>query len=110
MNSIRENKFGLTVRDMQTILNIFSKYREVKEVHIFGSRAKDTYRPGSDIDLAIMNKKVTDRTITQLQNDFEESSLPYTVDLVNYPLLKHPEFIDHIKRVGRVFLCKNNTI
>lgn len=106
MSQNGKNKFGLTQRDMHTIQNIFNKYPEIEQVHIFGSRAKDNYKTGSDIDLALMNKGISDKTISKLQNDFEESSLPYTVDLVNFALLKHPEIVAHINRVGIIFYKK----
>lgn len=105
MRIILEN-FGLKDRDLKTIFETFDKYEEVKLVHIFGSRAKGTYRPGSDIDLAILNDGVSDATIGKIKSELEDSSLPYFVDLVNFPKLKHPEFIEHIKRVGKLFYEK----
>ena len=95
--------FGLTERDIKTISGIFNKYLEVIAVHIFGSRAKGTHKPASDIDLAVINEGVNDRTILRIKADFEDSTLPYKVDLVNYPLLNHPELKEHIDRVGLPF-------
>ncbi len=48
---------------MQTLHDILYKYPEVLLVHIFGSRAKGTNKPGSDIDLAIMNKGTGSQTL-----------------------------------------------
>jgi predicted nucleotidyltransferase len=100
------SKTGLSDRDSATIIEIFKKYSDVALVTIFGSRAKGNYKKGSDIDLAIMNANVTPETITKLKGDFEESSLPYSVDLVNYANLNHIEMKEHIKRVGIVFYKK----
>ncbi len=94
---------GLSERDLNTIFSILKKYDEVTTVYIFGSRAKGNYKPGSDIDLAIMNEPVADKTLLQIKNDFEESSLPYQVDLVYFKAITNPEFIAHIERVGKVF-------
>jgi len=99
----RINVFGLTDRDMDSIKKIFSQYPEVKLVHIFGSRAKGNFNSGSDIDLALMNSGISEQTIAQLKNDFEESSLPYFVDLIYFTPLTHQELIDHINRVGVLF-------
>lgn len=93
---------GLVERDLETIRKIFKNYPDVLHVHIFGSRVKGTYKKGSDIDLAIMNKGLKNRTLFSIKNDFEESSLPYIVDLVYFPELTHQEFIDHIRRVGKL--------
>lgn len=101
-------KFGLTDRDIQAIEGIFSKFPEVETVCIFGSRAKGSFKAGSDVDLAIMNKGLNNKTLLRLKNEFEESNLPYVIDLVNFHSLTNAEFIDHIKRMGIVFYQKQD--
>ncbi|MFZ2897430.1 MAG: nucleotidyltransferase domain-containing protein [Saprospiraceae bacterium] len=91
---------GLSERDMRTITGILRKYPDVRQVCLFGSRAKGTFHAGSDIDLAIMNTGVLESTIRRLQSDFEESSLPWFVDIVDFTSLTHEELKDHIRRVG----------
>jgi uncharacterized protein len=56
--------------------------------------------------LAILNDGIADATIRKIKSELEECSLPYFVDLVNLPKLKHPEFIEHLKRVGKLFYEK----
>ena len=102
------NNFGLTERDMHTIHDIFKKYSDVQQVNIFGSRAKGNYRLGSDIDLVIMNGSVSDNIVYRIISDFEESTLPYKLDLINFPKLTQPELIDHINRVGILFYTNRN--
>ena len=94
------NRFGLTVRDMQVLKSVFTKYPSVKSIVVFGSRAKGTYSTGSDIDLAIMDNLDSDETLRKIKNDFEDSPLPYFVDLVSYPCLNDSRFKEHIDRVG----------
>ena len=103
MNTPKRNKFGLKERDMNTIRSLFQSFPEVERVYLFGSRAKGNYRLGSDVDLAIMNKGVNSKTLSQLIGEFEESSLPYNIDLVDFTKLTNQEFIDHINRVGIPF-------
>ncbi len=100
MSSSQLNAFGLTERDMQTLTDIFKKYPEVKDVFLFGSRAKGTFKQGSDIDLAIMNAGVSDKTIRDIKVDFEESNLPYNVDLAYFATVSHQELKEHVSRVG----------
>jgi len=97
------NRFGLTQRDMQTFREIFDKYPDVKEVHIFGSRAKGNFKNGSDVDLAIVNKDFNSSTLAKLSGEFEDSALPYRIDLVVLSDLTHADLIDHINRVGIIF-------
>jgi uncharacterized protein len=110
MTEQERNRFGLTDRDMKAIYSIFSAYPELRVVHLFGSRAKGNYRLGSDVDLAIMNDGITTRQIAKIRNDFDESNLPYKIDLVDFTRLEKQEFIDHIVRVGIPFYTRNEKI
>jgi uncharacterized protein len=103
MKSATSNPFGFSERDEQTIRDILRKYPDVKTVYLFGSRAKGTSDPGSDVDLAIMNEDLDRKTIGRIKSEFEESSLPYRVDIVNYPELTHKELKDHIDQIGVPF-------
>jgi uncharacterized protein len=91
---------------METIKHILIHYPEVTEVHVFGSRATGNYKPGSDIDLAIVNTGISDRILQHLKAEFDDSSLPYRVDIVNLHETNHPGLIEHIQRVGVVFFKK----
>ena len=52
---------------------------------IFGSWAIGDNRRFSDIDIGIESKrKLSFHLIARLQEDFEESNLPYTVDVVDF--------------------------
>ena len=67
---------------VQDILNK-SLSSDVK-VWVYGSRAKWTTLDSSDLDLALESKdKIDDKIIAQLKRDFEESNLPYEVDVVD---------------------------
>ncbi len=103
MTTNGSTKFGLSQRSMQELEQIFAKYPDIREVYIFGSRAKGTYHIGSDIDLAIINTDIQPNTLVKVLADCAESSLPNTVDLVDYNALTNPEFKDHIQRVGVLF-------
>jgi predicted nucleotidyltransferase len=99
-------KNGLSKRDYETVKGILEKYPEITLVNLFGSRATGTFHAGSDIDLAIMNKGVTDEIIQRILSDFEESTLPYFVDIINYYTIEHKPFREHIDRVGQLFYQK----
>lgn len=98
--------FGLTARDMGTIKGVLRKCPAITSVQIFGSRALSTYKPASDIDLAIMDSNVTDDDIAIIKQEFEESSLPYFVDLIAYNQLNHDGLKEHIDAVGIPFYRK----
>ena len=103
-------KYGLNNRNIHTILEILNKYPEVREVFVFGSRAMGTHHAGSDIDLAVMNEGVSSGTILRIISDFEESTLPYFVDVVNYPELEHKELREHINRAGKKIYARKSIL
>jgi uncharacterized protein len=107
MPIINTTSFGLSERDLLTVSGIFMKYADVREVYIFGSRAKGSPRLASDIDLAVMNEGLSPMSLRQLKADFEDSSLPYTVDLIDYHSLQHSELKDHIMGVGALFYTRD---
>jgi len=98
-----KSKYGLSERNIGELFTIFSKYPDIKEVNLFGSRAKGNYNEGSDIDLAVMNAGLQPKTISRVLADCSESRLPVAVDLVDFNALTNPQFIEHIQRVGVLF-------
>ncbi len=38
--------------------------------------------------------------LLRLKSELDESSLPYVVDVIYYPTLRHKELKEHIDRVG----------
>jgi len=56
------------------------------KIYAFGSRIKGTAKPFSDLDLAIdaEGKKLPAKIMTNLLSEFEESSLPYKIDLIDF--------------------------
>lgn len=100
--------YGLNKRDMHTILSILSNYDEIKQVLIFGSRAKGNYHTGSDIDMAIIGNCVRYKTLRKIKNDFYDSSLPYNVDIINFETLTNEDLKNHILRVGKSIYSVEN--
>lgn len=50
--------FGLRETDLEYIRTALSRFVEIEKAAIFGSRAKGTYKPGSDEDLAVWGNGV----------------------------------------------------
>ncbi len=60
------------------------------EVWVFGSRANWTTKDSSDLDLAVEGASSLDhKTMAGLEVAFEESGLPYTVDVVDLNAVNH---------------------
>jgi len=99
------SEYGLQDDDKQIILDILKTYPQIEEVVLFGSRALNTFKSTSDVDLAIKGKG-TNSILAALMADFEESDLIYEVDLVDYASINTEKLLEHIDRHGKVFYRK----
>lgn len=71
-------------RYKKTLIEIIHKHIPTCKIHLFGSRARKTHRPGADIDLAIDSQcPINVEIILAIQNDIDETTIPLTVDLVD---------------------------
>lgn len=95
--------FGLTKKEIAVVHSVFRKFRDIKRVIVFGSRAMGNFKKGSDIDLAITGD-VTPERITEISMVLnEETTLPYFFDLIDYEKTTNPELKQHMDRHGVVF-------
>ena len=105
-----ENKsvsFGLQQLQRDGIINILSSNLKVKELLLFGSRAKGNFRQASDVDIAIKGDDLTLNDLLDLSNSLESLWLPFKIDLVNYSRISESDLIDHIDRVGKTLYKRN---
>ena len=93
--------FGLKNEDIQTIIDAIKDYPQIDEAIIFGSRALNTYKTGSDIDIALKGRKIALITTTVSGILNEESHLPYFCDILDYSLIENEDLKAHIDRVGQ---------
>ena len=50
--------FGLTKEEIKSIQNVFTNFEDIKTVTIYGSRAKGTQKPASDIDITLKGQDI----------------------------------------------------
>ncbi|MBJ6723497.1 nucleotidyltransferase domain-containing protein [Geomesophilobacter sediminis] len=95
-------QFGLPEKTITLIRTVFSRHPQVEQVILYGSRAKGTYKKGSDIDLTIKGDGVTLSELFQIENELDDLLLPYKIDLSLMHKLGDPSLIEHVERVGRI--------
>ena len=98
--------FGLTDETIKYICSVFIKHDEIETVIIHGSRAKGNYKIGSDIDLTLTGKNLTNDTLTSVIQEIDNLNTPYLFDISIFDNLNSPELEDHIQRVGKEFFKK----
>lgn len=100
-------KYGLPQRTIDSMNKIFRKYGSIRQVILYGSRAKGNFKNTSDIDITLK----TDDDFTRVQllrviNDFDDSDIPYLTDISIYDKLDNEALKDHINRVGKILYNK----
>ncbi|MDR2701812.1 MAG: nucleotidyltransferase domain-containing protein [Spirochaetaceae bacterium] len=96
-------EYGLPDNTLNTLDSIFRKYPGIREVVLYGSRAKGKYRRGSDIDMSLKTDETFTHTdLLRVVGDFDDSDIPYFVDVSIYDRLSNHELKAHIDRVGKV--------
>ncbi|GHU54896.1 hypothetical protein FACS189442_1770 [Spirochaetia bacterium] len=98
---IEKKVYGLKDAHLQTIITYIKRCPKVEHAALFGSRAMGTYRPASDIDIALFGDGVTAGLAAALKfNIEEETGIPYFCDFVAYPKITNKALKDHIDRYG----------
>ena len=69
----------------EIVRHILKRHVPNATVWVFGSRVKQTANNSSDLDLAIVSpSKIPLRVMNLLKFDFEESDLPFKVDILDW--------------------------
>mgnify|MGYP000317671234 FL=1 len=93
------NAPALTERELGLINQVFRRHPEILSVRIFGSRAKGTHTPRSDVDLAIWGDVDAIRA-EAISAELDELPLPYHFDVKPFESIKLRALREHIQRVG----------
>ncbi|MBE7373003.1 nucleotidyltransferase domain-containing protein [Pseudomonas lopnurensis] len=92
---------GLPETDIQSIRNTFGKFPKISEAILYGSRAKGTFRPGSDIDLTLKGDELSHHDLLDIELALDDLLLPYKIDLSLHHQIDNPQLLDHIARIGK---------
>ncbi|MBI2423216.1 MAG: nucleotidyltransferase domain-containing protein [Candidatus Hydrogenedentes bacterium] len=90
---------GLAPNELALLSEVFANVQGLKEVVLYGSRAKGTQRPESDVDLALIGVD-DDLEAERVADALEELPLPYRFDVKAYARIGYAPLRDHIERVG----------
>ncbi len=98
------NNFGISDKSYVLLVDYLKSVPEIENVCIFGSRAKNNFRNGSDIDLVIFGIKLTEKTIWDTKSFINEVlPIPYKVDLIHFENLKNDELKENILKTNKKF-------
>jgi len=101
-------QYGLNEKTIENIKSVFTRYKEVDEVILYGSRAKGNFKPGSDVDLTLKGEKLNLQILNMISLELDDLLLPYSFDLSIFHQISNPDLIEHIERVGVTFHMNDN--
>jgi uncharacterized protein len=93
---------GVLPEEQRKLEQVFEPFGSVKCVVLYGSRAKGSYREGSDIDLTLKGVKITTQQLLDICTRVDDLLLPYQVDLSIFDHIDNKALTDHIHRAGKV--------
>lgn len=99
-----KNKFGIEEEIYKEMLKIFKEIEEIQRVTLFGSRAKNTYKPTSDIDLAV--ELTNDSKKLLLIRKLDEMRCVLKFDVLNINYIKNEQLIHDIEKEGIIIYEK----
>lgn len=93
----KSRTLDLAPEQLKQVRELLTRYLPNTEVWAYGSRVKGTAKPWSDLDLAAIAGPQQKAAIADLREAFDESDLPFRVDLFVWEEI--PEtFRDNIRK------------
>ena len=92
-----DRPIDITAGQHETVLALLERHLPNTAAWVYGSRAKWTSRPQSDLDLVVFATPEQNYHVSDLREAFEESNLPFRVDLFAWDAVPE-KFRKYIKR------------
>ena len=95
--------FRLRDPDIEYMQTLFGTEPTIEQMWLFGSRAKGTNQPGSDIDLALVGPAVSWQIKARIHAMLkEESPIPYFFDVAHWNTLTNENLKREVERTSVV--------
>ena len=95
--------YGLSAAIIADLSKVFARYQNIEQVLLFGSRAKNTFKASSDIDLAVVSATLSEDEFTQLWNEIDQLPIIFKIDLLHLNQLNNKALKAKIQGEGRIF-------
>lgn len=98
--------YGIQQKNWNRVFSIFSHFPHIQKAILFGSRAKGTHKPYSDVDIALEGAEISLHDLLQLKTEIDELLLPYEFDFCIIHHLKNADLVSHIQRRGQTLYAR----
>ena len=94
--------YGLSNDEFKEVVSVFGQHSEIKSAILFGSRAMNTFKSTSDVDIALKGNITLD-IVARIKAELEEERpLIYSFDIVDYATITNSALKEHIDRYGKI--------
>lgn len=97
---------GLNEEEINSIIAVFSKYENIEQVILYGSRAKGNFKQASDIDLTLLGCNISLSQINEIESEMDELLLPYKIDISAYSQIENQNLKNEISQTGKLLYAK----
>ena len=96
-------KYGLSKKQLDQVIAIIKSYPDVEAAILFGSRAINTFKEASDVDIVIKGEKANFALAARIKGHLEdETYLPFFFDIIAYNSIDNDALKLHIEKYGKV--------
>nr|WP_307730296.1 nucleotidyltransferase domain-containing protein [Duganella violaceicalia] len=85
---------------LDSLCEVFSRYSTIDSVMVYGSRAAGTYRPQSDIDLAVFAPTMSERDFGNLWNALDDLPILFRLDVIHWDHVTNDKLKQHARQHG----------
>lgn len=98
-------RYGMTDEDIKALSEVFALHPSVEKAVLYGSRAKGTNKPFSDVDLTLIGD-VSHNELSRIYMEIDDLLLPYHFDLSAHQRLSDRPLLAHIHRMGKTLYSR----
>lgn len=102
-------RVSLSPTELAYLAEVFESYPEISAVTLFGSRAKGTQTPQSDVDLAL-HGDIDALGAQAIAAELDALPLPYHYDVKSYATITFPALREHIDRAGIAIYTRGEVV
>lgn len=99
-SKVADRETGIPPRVLSQMCSVLCADPRVEAAVLFGSRAKGTWREGSDIDIAVFGSDLTIRDTWSWLRELDDAVFPWSIDFVIVNEHTSAPLREHIARVG----------
>lgn len=95
-------RYGIKDEYWQRLGAVFGSHPEVERVVLYGSRAKGTNKPYSDVDIALVGDGLETDELLRIAGEVDDLLLPFFFDISIYNKIDDAALLESISRTGIV--------